>query len=195
MDASTLELLQPIIASLLGVIVGSSLTYILNTLNEKRKEQRQDKANTALLNMEIRKNIKILQTFCQKINKKNRRYEPITKHTLAEVLSYSDFIEWSKDIWDENNPSLIMALSNNKIDKIENFYENLELISSLQREIVSLRKKIHEEKSKPQPTYAQEDIDKTVKELSTNFQKKFEDFKKIALETIKEGESIKKILK
>ncbi len=196
MDASTLmDLIKlPIVASLIGGIVGSVITNILTRANDKRKENRQDNSNRVLLIMEIRKNTKILQNFWTKINEKNRKYEPITKHTLAEVLSKTDLIEWKRDLWDEKNPAIIIALSNDEINKIEIFYENLELILSLHNEIASLYDKIWKEKCRPRPPYTQEAINKVVGELSTIFQERFEEFKKIALETINEGKSLEEIL-
>lgn len=82
---------QPVFASLVGVLVGSLLTYFVQTSNEKRKEKRQDESIKVWLKIEIDRNIAYLKVLCYKVRNKDIPYI-VKKNAEIETLAYLDVV-------------------------------------------------------------------------------------------------------
>jgi hypothetical protein len=179
----------PVIYTIFGVIVGSILGFILQYLNEKRREKRQNNSIKAALKIDINKNIHLLEDLCKKIKKYKNQIEVKHEHIeyyLAEYLSNLDLVKWEVDMWKKKNPLIFMALSDIEINEMENFYDNLELISSLQKKMNKNKNEILNE-TKKISTKSNPINEVKVQNLINNLLKSWKNFNKTTSETIRLG--------
>lgn len=128
---NNLSIIIPLITGIIGAIIGSLITV----WNERHKEKKQVKAVRTLIKTEIKTNLNYMHEICDKIKEKTSSKEEYK----IKNLKYLRKIEWKRNVWGSKTTLFALALSEDEIYRIEEFYSLLEKISLIQTFISSIK--------------------------------------------------------
>lgn len=170
-----------ILGTILGTIMGFSLNAYNNWRIEKNREQKQVKSVRLLINLEIDQNLSLLRDFWDTLNIESyeyKDYEEIWKRHYAKMLINMPLSKWRNINWKNHNSLLPITFNEREINEISNFYNNLENISSI-RSSLSYLKSVTDEDWRG--------LGRKKLPHSSDAKKHWDEFEKIALETLEKG--------
>ena len=125
--------------TVLGTISGVITGFLLNEINTRRKEKRQIQSVRMLISLEIDKNIEMLYDLWDKVNKIDPDNENEDKMTNSEYkLINLPSTYWKNESWKSQISFLPIALNKDEIRKVNDFYDDIENIKSIQLSLLSL---------------------------------------------------------
>lgn len=127
----------------LGGVIGAILTWFGAYLLQSMNEVNQINAIRTLLKIEIKNNLKTIESFYDKLMEEEIKYNN-KNFILAIKLIESDLIKWELDIWGNKTPLIAMALTEDEICKVEEFYSILNKINFIHSELKLLDKQQEE---------------------------------------------------
>ncbi|TMS41421.1 MAG: hypothetical protein FGO69_08440 [Methanobacterium sp.] len=170
-----------IILGFSGVVIGFILNELNSFLKEKKKEKKLTKNIRTLISLEISQNLELLNKLLENFGNIDREKNP-TEHfinfDLAQRLINLPLPPWRHIRWDSQTIELASALNEYEINRIANFYNDLDALNSIQSKLHDL-----ENKYKP-PKEIPEQRDPVFQKKAVDYFKKY---RTITEEIIKKG--------
>ena len=129
---------------IIGTIAGTLMGYFLNKRSHREETEDRIKSTRMLIRLEIDKNLEMLnELWLDMINLDSNNYEEIkdeenTKVNLAYKLAHSNLPSWMYESWKSQFSFVPIALNENEIKNITDFYSDLDNIESIYNSLSSL---------------------------------------------------------
>lgn len=128
-------------SGVIGAVIGVLAAFIL----QHRAERKQNNAIRTLIKIDIEKNLHAINHICMEIRKVgllddigNIVDDEEKYYRFADKLVGLTVINWKQDTWLDKTYLFAIALSVNEIKKIESFYSDLEMITSIHSRLRSI---------------------------------------------------------
>jgi hypothetical protein len=125
--------------TLLGTILGFALSEFSTWRRESRNETRQAKATRTIVSLEIDLNLEFLKEFIEQANQINLEKSDLQerKKSMARFFTEFPFPNWSKEAFTSQLPSLPLALSEQEVVKVFQFYDRLQRIDIIRNDLLA----------------------------------------------------------
>jgi hypothetical protein len=145
-----ITLSTPIIATILGVVMGLGSSEVSNWRRDRRTKKRKINSTRTLISLENERNIELLKEFWYKLNGTEEVDDDESKIKLAHRLIKMPMPSWNDIMWRKQASLLAITFEDKEIIAISSFNNCLEILRSIYTKLIDLDTKDREYNS----TYA-----------------------------------------
>jgi len=147
-------MIEALIATV-GTIIGTILGFFLSEWSTKRREDRNEKKQAqsvrTLVSLEIDRNLNLLTDYWPRVEQAADPNDDAQgrKIKLASKFIELAFPEWKREILDSQLPLLAMALREQEVVQVLQFYDRLSKVEALRNGLVSAAQEDKEDRRAP----------------------------------------------
>lgn len=124
------------VGGVIGAVIGGLVAFIGNFCLQVRKEWNEKKAIRTMLKIEIKNNLDTLErTYNYVLTLEPMKGQDDTSWYRGLQLSAVDEMVFNKSLWNSKSPIYAIALNEDEIGQIENFYNLLEQSKTLHKKM------------------------------------------------------------
>lgn len=185
---------MPLIATILGVVMGLASSEISNLRRDRRTKRRKINSTRTLISIENERNIELLKDFWYKINKSDEIDADTDefKIDLAHKLIKMPMPSWNNVMWSKQASLLAITFNDKEIIAISSFNNCFDVLKSIYSKLIDLDTKDREYNS----TYASSGIKLSSIPRSNRFHEEapslWDEFESITLNLIENGNPLNK---
>ena len=179
----------PIIATILGVVMGLASSEVSNWRRDRRSKKRKINSTRTLISLENERNIELLKEFWYKLNKNEENEVEIDelKINLAHRLIKMPMPSWNDIMWRKQASLLAITFRDKEIIAISSFNNCLDVLKSIISKLIDLDTKDREYNI----TYAASGVKLSSIPRSNRFNEEapslWDEFEEISLKLIEKG--------